>query len=297
MEIQNIKGHNCCLFGNGKINLVIEIGLGASIAEWWHIPPCLSKKLNVLLYERSRNTSVERSPENIARELQELLSEFDCEDKIIFVAHSQGGLYAFQFAESFPERVKGLVLLDPLSPFDNIYKDLLNPEEQKKSGFDKSKNLAIMYKLAKFHLGFINKAIMKKAPPFYYYDKFSKEAKDYILNSFTKPDIYAAAMDEYRLAHDENYIHILKNKEKFSLSLPLVLVTHTSEFSIEEIMEFGQASRDLAEKVEAIWQSVMMEYLSFSNCTTHIRAKNSGHYMHLTEPELISDAINWINNK
>lgn len=149
-----------------------------------------------------------------------------------------------------------------------------------------------MHMLAKLHLGFINKAVMKKAPPFYYFNGFSKEAKDYILNSLTLPDIYAAAIEEYRLSHDENYIHSLKDRETYPRNLPIVLITHNSEFSIKEIMEFGQATRELAEKVEDIWQSLMKEYLAFSNCTKHIPAKNSGHYMHLTEPELIFEALN-----
>lgn len=283
------------IFGRGKINLVIEIGLGATAGEWWHIAKMLSAEYTVLLYERNRNTAIDHTPQNIAKELYILLKQLDCEEKITLVAHSQGGLYAQQFVRLYPHMVKGLLLIDPLSADDNKYKTLLTPEEQKKSGFDKSANLVIMNKLAKLHLGFFIKAMMKKAPPFYYYSGFSKDASDYILSSITKPALYMAALEEYRLAHNEENVRPLKEKYDFP-DIPLVLITHTSEFSINEIVEFGRTSAELAKKVEDLWQSLMKEYLSFSRNTKYIQAQNSGHYIHLTEPNLITEGLLWIDS-
>lgn len=294
MEIGSASGHRYHKFGTGKVDLVIEMGLGSALGEWWHVAEILSNKYTVLLYERLRSILPERTPENIAKELHALLSNFDCAEKIIILAHSQGGLYAGQFARLYPHRVKGIVLLDPLSPFDDQYKQLLTPEEQKKSGFDKSGNLVIMKRLAKLHLGFVIQAVMKKAPPFYYYTGFSKGASDDILKAMTKPELYDAAIEEYCLAHTERCVLPLRTKESFP-QLPLVLVTHTSEYSIKEIMEFGQTTRVLAEKVEQIWQELMQKYLAFSKVSKLIRARDSGHYLHLSEPELINEALDWVS--
>ena len=181
---QDISYH---VFGNGEIEIVIEMGLGAVAGEWWHIAESLSSKYTVLLYERGRNISISRSPMNIAKELFLLLEALPCKDKIIILSHSQGGLYAQQFARMYRDMVRGIVFLDPLSANDNKYKEVFNSiEEQKKSGFDKSKNFVIMKKMASMHLGFLIKILMKKAPPFYYYNGFSKEAKKYILSELTK---------------------------------------------------------------------------------------------------------------
>ncbi|MPM20941.1 hypothetical protein SDC9_67379 [bioreactor metagenome] len=38
------------IFGRGKIDLVMEIGLGSTAGEWWHIAEVLSEKYMVLLY-------------------------------------------------------------------------------------------------------------------------------------------------------------------------------------------------------------------------------------------------------
>jgi len=283
------------IFGCGKIDLVIEIGLGATAGEWWHIAEMLSAKYTVLLYERNRNTATDRTPENIAKELHTLLKQLDCDEKVALVAHSQGGLYAQQFARLYPHMVKGILLIDPLSANDNKYKTLLTPEEQKKSGFDKTSSLLIMNKLAKRHLGFLIKLIMKKAPPFYYYKGFSRDASDYILSSQTKSALYSSALEEYRLAHEEEIVEPLKEKHDFP-DIPLVLITHTSEFSVNEIVEFGRTNVELATKVEEIWQSLMKECLAFSSKTKYIQAKNSGHYIHLTEPDLIHDGLIWIDS-
>ena len=284
------------IFGTGKVNLVIEIGLGATAGEWWHVAEHLAEKNTVLLYERNRSTTVERTPQTIANELYELLKILSCEEKVMMLAHSQGGLYAQQFARLHPQMVKGILLLDPLSANDNRYKEMLTPKEQKQSGFDKTDNLVIMKHLAALHMGFVIRAIMKKAPPFYYYHQFSKETEDYILTAITAPSLYVSALEEYRLSHRDEYTRFLKEKTDFP-DIPLMLITHTCEFAIQETMEFGRTSLELATKIEGIWRSLMKEYLSFSNVHQFTKAKHSGHFIHLTEPSLIDDGILWIEEK
>lgn len=134
------------VFGSGKIDLVIEMGLGAVIGEWRQLARRLSKAHTVLLYERagygsSGNSKLERSPENIASELYQLLRVLECQPQITLLAHSQGGLYAQKFARMYPNRVNRLVLLDPLSPQDHRFREVLTDAEFQKSGVDKTKSL------------------------------------------------------------------------------------------------------------------------------------------------------------
>lgn len=285
------------IFGEGNIDLVIEMGLGAVAGEWWHIAECLSKQFTVLLYERGRNISKPRTPKNIAVELHTLLQDLKCQSSIIILAHSQGGLYAQQFARMYPDRVRGIVFVDPLSAKDNTYKAVFQTEkEQKQSGFDKSQNFVIMRKMASFHLGFVIKLLMRKAPPFYYYDHFSPQAKKYILHELTKISLHDASLEEYRLAHEEKEICQLKEKGDFP-QIPIVLITHGSEFETKEIMEFGLNTKDFATKVEELWQSLMQEYLTFSEQSVLIRANNSGHYIHLTEFGIVLQGLQWLIKK
>ena len=187
--------------------------------------------------------------------------------------------------------IRGIVIVDPLSANDNTYKSVFTTaDEQKKSGFNKSENFVIMRKMASWHLGSVIKLILRKAPPFYYYDQFTPEAKKYILDELTKVELHDAALEEYRLAHEEKEICQLKERGNFP-QIPIVLITHGSEFEIKEIMEFGQTTKEFAEKVEELWQSLMQEYLTFSEKSILLRADNSGHYIHLTDFEVIMKAL------
>lgn len=281
------------IYGSGKINLVIETGLDATIGEWENAAKKLSERFTVLCYERSYDSKNSRTPKNIAEELKKLLESLDCAEKFIIVAHSQGGIYANQFARLYPRLVKGLVLLDPLSPNDSRYKELLTPDEQKKSGFDKSENLKIMLRLAKLHLGALNRAVLKKAPPFYYYNKFSAETEKYIVTKSSTGASLNTAIEEYRLAHEKSETEALSDKNTFP-NIPLVLITHSSDYEIKEIEQFGKTSHEFAVKVENMWQDFMKEYLDYSTLNRFLAAKSSGHYIHLTEPKLIDKALDYI---
>lgn len=283
------------VFGGGKIAIAIEMGLGAAMGEWWHVAEKLSAQGAVLLYERagyasSEPSSLPRTPENIAGELKAILDLLPHEEKLVLIGHSQGGLYAQQFAFRYPDMLKGLILLDPLMADDNRFKELLTPEEFKMSGVDKFSNLGFQRTLAKLHLGFLIKAMMKNAPPFYYCSDFSPEAKAYILGALTKPAFYETAMAEYENAHREENLAGFKNKEGF-LKIPLMLITHSSALAERETMEFGRTSKELAEKVERIWQGLMKEALVFSTEPHYLSAENSTHYIYLMQPELLEKAV------
>lgn len=296
--MQNVK-INYEIMGRESVGIIIEMGLGACLGEWKHIAKALSVNNGVLLYERaginhSEVSLQDRTPINIAKELYELLITIKHEDKIIIIAHSQGGLYAQIFARLFSDMVKGLILLDPLSANDNVFKELLTDKEYKKSGVDKSLNILTMYRLAKLHLGFITKRLMKTAPPFYYYNQFGEEEKNDIANAITKPEHCLTTWNEYVESHKERNVTQLKEKGNFP-EIPIVLITHTSQLAIEENMKFGNNTREFAEKIEEIWQENMKEYLHLSDKSIWMQAKNSSHYIHLTEGELLFEGMEWIN--
>lgn len=299
MKIQKISIStaelDCQIIGEGKISLVIEMGLGAVMAEWAQLATRLSDRYTVLLYERAGYgvngaSQLDRTPGNIATELHELLEQLEHEPQITILAHSQGGLYAQKFARMYPDLVKELILLDPLSPQDNLFRSLLTEAEFKKSGADKTSGLRINYQLAKMHLGWLIRKFMRSAPPFYYYDQFTKKETEYILTAISRPQIYQTALEEYRLAHDEKELQGLDSNEGFP-QIPLTLITHDSAIETREIIEFGRASEAEAEKIEQIWQDIMRKYLDLSELSRHLRATNSSHYIHLTDADLICETL------
>ena len=282
------------VFGKGRVNVVVETAVGSNSAEWWHIGEKLAEKYTVLVYDRagygtSSSSELARTPKNIATELHQLLTNLKAE-KVVLVGHSQGGLYAQQFARLYPELTQGLILLDPLSASDSTFKALLSPEAYRKSGVDKSGTFKIGLVLTSLGLGFFLKPMLRQAPPFYYHQTFSKEATKYIMHALTRPKQYRAAAAEYALAHKEEEIEELRSREGFP-EIPLTLITHTSKNAIEEIMHYGGMSKEGAEKVENIWQNLMKEYLNFTPYANFVQSAKSSHYIHLSDFELIESAL------
>lgn len=284
-----------CVFGSGKIDVVMEMGLGAVMAEWRPLAEKLAEKHTVLLYERagygsSSPSTLVRTPENIARELHCLLEQMECKEKITLLAHSQGGLYAQQYARLYPEQIGQLVLLDPLSARDHVFREELTGAEFQKSGVDKTAGLRLNLRLAKLHLGWLIRLMMRSAPPFYYYPDFSKEDSRYILAALGRPQTYQTALAEYELSHRQEYVSGLGSADGFP-QIPLLLITHASDIEKKEIQTFGRASEEEAEKIETLWQKLMCEYLTYSGQSRHFYAEKSSHYIHLTDMELICKAF------
>ena len=279
------------LYGEGRTAIVIEMGLGAVMAEWRQLAQKLSAEHTVLLYQRagygaSGDSTLPRTPAHIARELAGLLERIPLEEKVTLLAHSQGGLYAWCFAGMYPELVERLVLLDPLSPEDHRFALELTAEEYKKSGADKTAGLRLNLKLTRLHLGWLVKKTMAGAPPFYYYDGFSDEERREILASLGTARTYETALAEYDGAHDPQALAgLLDEREK--MAVPVTLVTHASDISRREIQSFGGASEMEAEKVESLWQDIMGAYLACADKGERVCASHSSHYIHLTDPELV----------
>lgn len=288
------------ILGNDEIEVVIEMGLSATMGEWWHVANEIAKEHTVLLYERagiggSCASTLSRTPQNIALELKQLLDLLPHREQLILIGHSQGGLYAVQFTRAYPSMVGKLILLDPLSANDDCFKARLTPAEYKLSGVDKGSNVRTQQRLLRFHMGWLIQKLMKSAPPFYYYPDYSKECQDDILKQLVNPDLYATVLNEYQLAHQDDAIHSLRSKNGFP-DVELVLITHSSEKEIAEIRDFGHTTEETASKIENVWQEIMQDYFSFSTNSRLLRAKNSCHFIHLTDMPLLLEQIQLPSN-
>ncbi|MEQ8156266.1 MAG: alpha/beta hydrolase [Clostridiaceae bacterium] len=285
------------VFGEGKKTVVIDTGLGSCSAEWWHIAEALGDDYKVILYDRagygeSSLSSLKRTPRNIAVELDKMLNLVGIEKDFTIIGHSQGGLYAVQYAYTFAGKVKGLILLDPATPFDNIFKEKLTDEEYKKSGVDKTISYKIGLVITSLGLGFAIKPLLKKAPPFFYY-KFSEPAKKYILAALSRKNTYKTALAEYESTHNDVDTEDIVNAIDNSLmgNIPIKIITHSSDLYIEELKYYGNMGEQTAKKVENLWQDIMKRYLHLSSNTEHITSPNSGHFIHLTDFEVLKNTV------
>jgi pimeloyl-ACP methyl ester carboxylesterase len=280
------------LYGDlSKPLILVETALGASNAEWWHLAEKWSSEYCVLLYDRagyglSSNSTLPRNSVNIATELNEFLNVLNIQKPATLIGHSMGGLYTQQFVRMFPDKACAIILLDPVSPRNHVLKEKLSPKEYYQCGFDKGANFKLGFIVTSLGLGFLLKPILRKGPPFYYYPNFSKEAEDAILGNFAQRKTYKNAVEEYRLIDSVSDV----GKTNFP-NIPLWLICHTPEVMSAEIVEYGGADKETAEKCDDIWVSLMKEYLGFTSNSTYRQARNSGHQIHLSDPDILWEAI------
>lgn len=285
------------IWGSGNKTIVINTAVGTCNAEWWHVAEELSAYYRVLTYDRpgygkSRMAKSERTPQNIAAELNDLLTSLNIIDNITMIGHSQGGFYSIQYALLYPSKVVGMVLIDPATPYDDEFDKLLSAKEYKKSGVDKTAGMKLALGLTSLRMDFLAKPLLKKMPPFYYY-QFSNEAEKYMIDALCNKNTYFTALSEYKSTHNENMIQDVK-QAVVSMSLkhmPIKLITHSSAIYHKELQEFGNMDLPAAEKIERIWQSIMIRLLGLSSNAQHIIAEHSGHYIHLTDLEIVLKSV------
>ena len=121
--------------GEGEPAVVVEMGAGQKVPSWRNVLEGLGQDHRTCVYERAGTGDSEpgeepRTSQVIADELDALLTAADIPTPVIVLSHSIGGLHAQAFAQQHPDRVAGLVFLDPrLAEYQLAYRDLLSPEE------------------------------------------------------------------------------------------------------------------------------------------------------------------------
>lgn len=120
---QIIDSHEVLIIKDNPNNTVIfENGLMAKLDSWQKVTPEIEKNATVLLYNRygygkSSQTQNIRDGETIVNELRELLKSANIKPLYILVGHSLGGLYMQYFANTYPNEVKAIILVDSTHPY------------------------------------------------------------------------------------------------------------------------------------------------------------------------------------
>lgn len=275
--------------------IVIETGLGSLGAEWWHLAQKLGENYRVLVYDRagygaSSRSKLERAPEKVARELRELIKGLGLNRECILAAHGLGALYAQQYVRTYPEKVKGLVMVDPWSGKNERFRKNLETKLYDGSGIDRTRGLQVSLLLSLLPLYPLTRRLLFNAPPFFYFNGFLPEAREYMEHYLVRPGSYRTMLKEYSLYRKPSVTAHLADGKGFP-PVPLAVLYHQPGFLVKEMMLYGNLSRKEAWKVESLWEENAREYLSFSPESSWTQAEYSGQYLHLTEFHLVEQAL------
>jgi pimeloyl-ACP methyl ester carboxylesterase len=103
--------------GEGPHTVVFEAGLGHDLSVWEDVASEVSEFAKVVSYSRagygqSEASELPRTLNQIATELDALLTAQNVSPPYIMVGHSAGGFYIRKYAELYPNKVQGFVFVD-----------------------------------------------------------------------------------------------------------------------------------------------------------------------------------------
>ncbi len=107
--------------GQGKPTVVLDAGAIAFSTSWRSLLPLVAEEQRVCAFDRSGLGWSEAGPgpwdaDQAAVELAALLDAVGEDEPVIYVGHSLGAMLGRVFAEHYPQRVAGLLLLEPADP-------------------------------------------------------------------------------------------------------------------------------------------------------------------------------------
>jgi pimeloyl-ACP methyl ester carboxylesterase len=107
--------------GAGTPTVLFESGMGASCLSWTHVQPAVAEFARAVSYDRAGHgwsdpAHEPRTAQQIAQELHTLLDAAGVPGPYVLVGHSFGGYATRAFAHLYREDVVGLVLVDSIHP-------------------------------------------------------------------------------------------------------------------------------------------------------------------------------------
>ncbi|MCG8378681.1 MAG: alpha/beta hydrolase [Proteobacteria bacterium] len=264
-QMVDVGGHrlhiNCQ--GEGEPTVILDSGAGGFSLEWVDIQKAVSPMTRVCAYDRagygwSEMGPLPRTSERIVTELRLLLNKGMVPGPYILVGHSFGGYTAQYFARSYPEDIAGLVLIDSSHP-EQVSR-LPQPEQER-----------TMRRPAHSRTYSMSRPVL--------HEHYPKEtgAKAFRLMSSWK----------YRFTRQEELLSLPQSANQVLSAdplptIPLVVLTRGKRV---------WPNNGYGDRMEKVWMELQDELSRQIDDAVHLIAENSGHAIHLDQPEMVITAL------
>jgi pimeloyl-ACP methyl ester carboxylesterase len=259
--------HFDCI-GEGTPTVILESGLGDSYTSWHKVQPKIARVTRVCSYDRaglgySDSSPRPRTSRDVAEELHVLLRNAGISGPLILVGHSMGGFDVRVFASLYRTDVAGIVLVDSSHP------------AQQKRFPPALTNLDATWLREQEFLEFTMPFGIPRLLGFCDSD----------------PEVRAAECNFHSVRESVAELKAASTSAAQTTAsgslgaMPLVVLSHDPDKPQTELPE------DLDKPVNDTWQQMQNELAQLSTASTHVIAKNSGHYIQLDRPELVIAAV------
>jgi pimeloyl-ACP methyl ester carboxylesterase len=267
IDVGGYKMHIDCT-GQGTPAVILESGLGDSYISWHKVQPRIARFTRVCSYDRAGLGYSDSSPRprtsmDISEELRTLLRNAGITGPLILVGHSMGGFNVRVFASLYRADVGGMVLVDSS-----------HPEQQKR----------------------LPAALMNLDATWLREQEFLEFTMPFGIPRLlgfcdSDPEARAAECNFHSVRESVAELKAISTSAAQAAAtgslgdMPLVVLSHDPDKPQFELPE------DLDKPVNDTWQQMQQELAELSTASTHVIAKNSGHYIQLDRPELVIEAV------
>ncbi|MEI4800928.1 alpha/beta hydrolase [Bacillus sp. FJAT-51639] len=279
--------------GEGTQTVVIQTGMFCSFYNWIEVANELSTYYKVVLFHRpgygaSELSEEERTTEQTAYELRELLRVLHIQQPIILVGHSYGGLCVQHFTMLYPEQVTSLVLVDSTSMNLHRLDELDLPTLDETDSDEKWIEKCLYY--ADLDTAQLQQEVFPKLTTAQ--TTLLAEIQKLLLSFPISPALYKAVSSE--IIHWKDCAQKMKNMQPFP-NIPLIIIERDAHHSIQQAIQDGIPYEE-AVALETVWQELIHEQTTLSKQSQLITAAKSGHSIERDRPDIIIEAIKNLHN-
>lgn len=276
VDVGGYRLHLHCV-GHGRPTVVLDAGVNDFSVQWLPVQESVGKDMRACAYDRAGLGWSEASPhprtsEHIVRELHTMLEKAGITGPLILVGHSFGGLNMRLYAYRHPREVVGVVLVDSAHELvSSRVPAMRRAVQQAEAQFRTLSWLAAS-------------GIMALTPediPDFGLTGVARERYRAILA--TTNFFEAAAAETGSI--EQSYADMRGLDINRLGTIPLVVLSRGLADSLPG------ASEPENREYEQVWREMQTRLVALSPRSRQVIAAGSRHYIHLTEPQLVIDAI------
>lgn len=290
-QLVDIGGYRLHIFcqGEGSPTVVVDAGNGDFSLGWSLVQPEVSLSTRICVYDRagygwSDPGPAPRTAQVLAQELHALLGSAGIEGPYLLVGQSLGGLTTRMYQSLYPQEVAGMVLVEAGhgEQLVRLPADYQQIEQQQK------RYLSLMEQFARFGILRLmgRSAGEGRIPP--HINQLPEGIREVYITLISHPAYFAASLDELQAL--EETCEQVRNISHLG-DLPLAVLSAKQAIDPETLLTIGLPSDYPVEQIAETWLDLQMELAGLSTESTFLVVEDSGHAIHLDQPELVVEAI------